>query len=309
MISFLNENSIRIRKPKLIEKLCFVLKSTKNARNDSNLSDYDDNDHYEGATNRRKSFRQVKKLKTNDEFESDASSLNNNNIKAQNSMLNRISTMESINAPRVKQTARKTTIEPLSSNQNQVNIQRPTVTNTSLTTVSSITNTAINSNLTSVVSRSPQITPTTSSSLKTTQLNINPIPNGTINQTVKPYVHQNNGTISNNPKNTIVKEFKNKMISCKPFYQSKATECAPICKDASTQIDLDEIKLSHTVVPVPVPINTYLPMFMYQAPLPVPILCPVPICVPVFIPTTKKTYDRVQRKIKVKIIFLKFTIF
>lgn len=91
---------------------------------------------------------------------------------------------------------------------------------------------------------------------------------------------------------------KNKIVSCKPFYQTKGTECHPITRDQSTQIDLDEIKLSHTVVPVPVPINVPLPMCMYQAPMPVPLFIPVPVLVPVLIPTTKKTYDRVHRKIK-----------
>ncbi|RNA30538.1 Zinc finger MYM-type 4 [Brachionus plicatilis] len=94
------------------------------------------------------------------------------------------------------------------------------------------------------------------------------------------------------------KQFRNKMVSCKPFYQSKATECYPMVKDASTQIDLDEIKPSHSMVPVPVPVNVPIPMCMYQAPMPVPLLVPVPVPVPVFIPTTKKTYDRVQRRIK-----------
>ena len=94
------------------------------------------------------------------------------------------------------------------------------------------------------------------------------------------------------------RQFRNKMVSCKPFYQSKATECYPMQKDESTQIDLDEIKPSHSMVPVPVPVNVPLPMCMYQAPMPVPLLIPVPVPVPVFIPTTKKTFDRVQRRIK-----------
>ena len=104
-----------------------------------------------------------------------------------------------------------------------------------------------------------------------------------------------------------VKQFRNKIISCKPFCESKATECMPVVKDASTQIDLDEIKLTHTVVPIPVPLHVPLPMCMYQAPMPVPILIPVPIPVPVFIPTTKKTYDRIQRRVQVtKTIILIF---
>ena len=98
-----------------------------------------------------------------------------------------------------------------------------------------------------------------------------------------------------------VKQFRNKIISCKPFCESKATECSPIVKDASTQVDLDEIKLSHTIVPVPVPIHVPLPLCMYQAPMPLPILVPMPIPVPIFIPTTKRTFDRVERKIQVTI--------
>ena len=70
-------------------------------------------------------------------------------------------------------------------------------------------------------------------------------------------------------------------------------------KDASTQVSLDEIPLSHTIVPVPVPIHIPLPMCMYNAPMPVPMIIPVPIPVPVFIPTTKRTFDRVERRIKV----------
>ncbi len=94
------------------------------------------------------------------------------------------------------------------------------------------------------------------------------------------------------------KQYKNKIVSCKPIYESKGTECVPIVKDASTQIDLDEIKLTHTVVPVPVPVHVPTPMCMYQAPMPVPILLPIPIPVPIFIPTTMKTYDRIQRRIQ-----------
>ena len=96
-----------------------------------------------------------------------------------------------------------------------------------------------------------------------------------------------------------VKQFRHKIVSCKPFCQSKATECYPSVRDASTQVDLDEIKLQHTIVPVPVPVNVPIPMFMYQAVMPVPILLPVPIPIPVFIATTKKTHDRVERRIRV----------
>lgn len=96
----------------------------------------------------------------------------------------------------------------------------------------------------------------------------------------------------------VVKQYRNKVISCKPYYESKATECSPIVKDASTQIDLDEIRLNHTVVPVPVPIHVPTPMCMYQAPMPIPILIPIPIPVPIFIPTTKRTFERVERKIQ-----------
>lgn len=103
-------------------------------------------------------------------------------------------------------------------------------------------------------------------------------------------------TQSSNP--STAKQFKNKIVSCKPIYESKGTECVPIVKDASTQIDLDEIKLNHTVVPVPVPIHVPTPLCMYQAPMPVPILLPIPIPVPIFIPTTMKTYDRIQRRIQ-----------
>ena len=69
-------------------------------------------------------------------------------------------------------------------------------------------------------------------------------------------------------------------------------------KDASTQINLDEIKPINNLIPLPVPINVPIPMCMYQAPMPIPILVPVPIPVPIFIPTTKKSYDRIERKIK-----------
>jgi hypothetical protein len=96
------------------------------------------------------------------------------------------------------------------------------------------------------------------------------------------------------------KQFKHKQINCKPVCESKATECVPFTCDASTQLDLDEIKLNHTVVPVPVPVNVPVPMCMYQAPMPIPLLVPVPIPVPVFIPTTKRTYERVERRIKVR---------
>ena len=119
------------------------------------------------------------------------------------------------------------------------------------------------------------------------------------------------------------KQYKNKIVACRPFYQSKETQCHPIVKHVSTQIckkikliisrnkinevllrfsiylALDDIQPSHTVVPVPVPINVPLPMCMFQAPMPVPIIIPIPIPVPVFIPTTKKTYERVQRRINV----------
>jgi hypothetical protein len=93
-------------------------------------------------------------------------------------------------------------------------------------------------------------------------------------------------------------KFKNKMVSCKPFCQSKAVECVPSVRHASTQVDLDEIKLTHTIVPVPVPLSVPVPLFMFQAAMPVPIFLPVPIPIPVFIPTTKNTFERVQRRIK-----------
>lgn len=101
-----------------------------------------------------------------------------------------------------------------------------------------------------------------------------------------------------------LKQTKNKLILCKPVCYSKSTECYPIVKDASTQIDLDEIKLRNTIVPLPLPINVPIPMCMYQAPMPIPILVPVPIPVPIFVPTTKKTFDRIQRKIKVFELFV-----
>jgi len=104
-------------------------------------------------------------------------------------------------------------------------------------------------------------------------------------------------TTSTSPVNG--KQYRNKIVSCKPFCESKGTECAPIVKDASTQIDLDEIKLSHTVVPVPVPIHVPLPMYMYQAALPMPIILPLPIPVPIFIPTTMRSYERIQKRIQV----------
>jgi hypothetical protein len=98
---------------------------------------------------------------------------------------------------------------------------------------------------------------------------------------------------------SVGKQYRNKLVACRPTCHTRTTQCTPMVCDASTQLDLDEIKLSHTIVPLPVPINVPLPMPMYQAPLPVPFLIPVPIPVPVFIPTTKRTFDRIQRKIKV----------
>lgn len=95
----------------------------------------------------------------------------------------------------------------------------------------------------------------------------------------------------------------------RPKCESKMTQSRPVMCDQSTQLDNmnDEELISSggsgksrlQIVPVPVPVHVPLPMYMYQAPLPVPILVPVPIPVPVVIPTTKKTYDRVQRKIRV----------
>lgn len=125
------------------------------------------------------------------------------------------------------------------------------------------------------------------------------------NTILKPLVNESNIQQHTQATSTTpVKQFRNKIVSCKPFCQSKATECYPNMKDASTQVDLDEIKLQHTIVPVPVPINVPIPMFMFQAPMPMPILMPVPIPVPVFIPTTKKTFDRVERRIKVNTFIL-----
>jgi len=121
------------------------------------------------------------------------------------------------------------------------------------------------------------------------------------NTILKPLVTNAQQTQSTST-TTPVKQYRHKIVSCKPFCQSKATECYPNMRDASTQVDLDEIKLQHTIVPVPVPINVPIPMFMFQAPLPMPILLPVPIPVPVYIPTTKKTFDRVERRIKVDFI-------
>ena len=137
--------------------------------------------------------------------------------------------------------------------------------------------------------------PFSSSALTKTSMNGNSAKRNGSNTNVIPA-----STASNNAATVgQMKQTRNKMITCKPLLHSKATECTPIVKDASTQVDLDEIKLSHTIVPLPVPINVPLPMCMYQAPMPVPLFIPIPIPVPVFLPTTKKTFDRIKRKIKV----------
>jgi hypothetical protein len=117
-------------------------------------------------------------------------------------------------------------------------------------------------------------------------------------------VNQNVGTTNYQLTTTTtppLKQFKNKIVSCKPFCHSKLIDCRPIVRDASTQIDLDDIKINHTVVPVPVPITVPLPLCMYSAPMPLPIFIPIPIPIPIFIPTTKKTFDRVERRINVKL--------
>ena len=119
------------------------------------------------------------------------------------------------------------------------------------------------------------------------------------------------GTTPNSHSAQAVKQYKNKIISCKPLCESKGTQCIPMKKDAATQIDLDEIKLSHTIVPLPVPLSVPLPMCMYQAPMPVPLILPVPIPVPVFIPTTKRTFERLERRVKViiNLVFRNFLLF
>lgn len=135
----------------------------------------------------------------------------------------------------------------------------------------------------------------TSTSQRTTS--ITPTTNSTLNSILNSSSITHTQPLTPNAASQNVKQLKHKIVSCKPFYQTKATECYPSVKHVGTQLDLDDIKPSHTVVPVPVPINVPTPMCMYQAPMPVPLIIPIPIPVPVFIPTTKRTFDRVQRRI------------
>ncbi|CAF0743824.1 unnamed protein product [Brachionus calyciflorus] len=285
------------------------ISANKNNREDSEISDSDD------SINRRKMTRIIKKPKIYEEFLIDSDTNNS----AQESIITNISNNT------IQQTTSRITIEP----NIKSNSPKPSTPNQTQATTNSTSNglkftarksTApqqINSNLTTV-NRQPTsknlITQTISNTNQITQIlnknpQVKPLINGSSDKNLNT-IPQNISRITSNPLITTIptqtissnlnnqKQYKNKMVSCKPFYQSKATECYPIVKDASTQIDLDELKLNHTVIPVPVPINVPVPMCMYQAPMPVPLLIPVPIPVPVFIPTTKKTYDRVHRRIK-----------
>lgn len=266
-------------------------------RDESELSDSTD----ETSSTKRKSTRLIKKPKILEEFviDSDNNSSNQEAPKVNTTSTSRITIepniklTESESQSKPKSTARKSTAPLTTSNLNQFNIQRqqirPTITQTQSSTTLPVT-TQTNGNLSCLITN--------------TKPNAKPIQNGNSNNILTSKSQSTNtqitatATSASTSVSSTTKQYRNKMVSCKPFYQTKATECHPIVKDASTQIDLDEIKLSHTVVPVPVPINVPVPMCMYQAPMPIPILIPVPIPVPVFIPTTKKTFDRVQRKIR-----------
>jgi hypothetical protein len=177
----------------------------------------------------------------------------------------------------------------ISSHQNQhVSVATTTTSSASTTTTTPIQNSIRHQGLTQVINGSSSLHKLNSKSTNmTASLNHS---NTYSNSTVSPHSQLT----------PIVKQFRNKIISCKPYCESKGTECAPVVKDASTQIDLDDIKLSHTIVPLPVPLHVPLPMCMYQAPMPLPLLIPLPIPVPIFIPTTKKTYDRIQRRVQVR---------
>lgn len=181
-------------------------------------------------------------------------------------------------------------------------------TSTSITSVNKTTVKQVNGNIPGqLISNS---TPNKPNPTIFTIPSISSISSGNSNSIYQPGTLSTASSITQTQTNSSqVKQFRNKIVSCKPFCQSKSTECYPIVKDASTQIDLDDIKLQHTIIPVPVPINVPIPMCMYQAPAPVPILLPVPIPVPVFIPTTKKTFDRLERRIKVIFYFELIKIF
>lgn len=263
----------------------------------------DGSDDMDGVS-KRKSARLSKKPKILDEYVIDSSqdSLNSKNL-SQESDIQRTQIVKSSDPPQLpnrtqytgpKQFARKSTapatlsqishIKKLQANKITSSHSQYTPTSTLTTTV--LTNSNNNQN---VVKQ---------------QQGITQVLNGSHNSALNKIVNSKNITQVSSSSNTIshltpvAKQYKNKIISCKPFCESKGTECVPIVKDASTQIDLDEIKLNHTVVPVPVPIHVPLPMCMYQAPMPIPMLIPIPIPVPVFIPTTMKTYDRIQRRIQ-----------
>jgi hypothetical protein len=242
-----------------------------------------------------------KKVKLNSENEPKNEKLimnsNTTNVSANtNIMTNKNDTEQSQNKPR--QFARKSTAPSLNVISKNITQQQivslsnqppPPPTATSANVITNITNK--NTGVKSLFSNGSSSLNQTISAPKS------------LNSSTSTNVNSTNNTNTLNSTSTCTgsntKQFRNKIVSCKPFCESKATECYPIMKDASTQIDLDEIKLTHSVVPVPVPINVPIPMCMYQAPMPVPLLIPVPIPVPVIIPTTKKTYDRVERKIKV----------
>ncbi len=248
----------------------------------------------------------LKKVKLNSENEPNSDKLIMNsstaNVSASTNIMNRNDVEQIQNKPR--QFARKSTAPNLNILSKSVTQQQTvSLSNQPAQTTSTSTNV-----ITNITNRNTGVKGLFSNGTSTLNQTINaPKSIGANTQTT---VNSTNNTNNLNSTSTCTasnttKQFRNKIVSCKPFCESKATECYPIMKDASTQIDLDEIKLTHTVVPVPVPINVPIPMCMYQAPMPVPLLIPVPIPVPVIIPTTKKTYERVERKIKVtKIRFL-----
>jgi hypothetical protein len=208
-----------------------------------------------------------------------------------------------------KLTARKSTAFNINSQENRLSLnatnlglsqqQQQQTIKLALTNNFTHNNKSITNNAAILASSTPTVNRTTNSS-------INLINSKTLSTTIPT----NTSTCTTQTQTTTIttattsvningKQIRHKQINCKPLCESKATECMPFMRDASTQLDLDEIKLTHTVVPVPVPINIPVPMCMYQAPMPIPLLLPIPIPVPVFIPTTKRTYERVERRIKV----------
>ncbi|KAK3098409.1 hypothetical protein FSP39_019220 [Pinctada imbricata] len=93
------------------------------------------------------------------------------------------------------------------------------------------------------------------------------------------------------------KSVKNKSLLCKPFVQTKATSCRPHTqtKECQTEEDFEPKKI---LIPVPIPVYVPCPMAMYTQPSPVPLPIPIPIPIPCFIPTTKKSGDKILKHIK-----------